>query len=247
MRRRIARNMMVMGLALGGILAAGAAEVSLEADVFSQYVWRGQVLNDRPVFQPGLSAESDVGLSVGVWASMDLTDRNGAEREFSEVDLWVAYAVPLEGPLGVEVSYTEYLWPNAELAPVREAALALSFDVPLAPTLTAAQDLDTGGALYVSLSLGHTVELSERLGLDLGGSLGWATAGYNELYFEEDQAALNDVAFTAALTADLGRGVSLGISVQYSMLPDRDIREAARLLYAGDTAWVAGLRLGYRF
>ncbi len=246
MKRKMRVAAAILGLAVG-VQAAVAAEATWDADVFSQYVWRGQVLNRAAVFQPALTVESDFGLSGGFWANMDLTDRNGTEMEISEVALWVSYALPLEGVFGAALTFTEYLFPNTDDEATRELELELALDVLLAPTLTLAHEIDAGSSIYAALSLGHAFDLGDRLELDLGGSIGWATAAYNRDYFEVDQAALNDVTLSLGLTASLSERCSLSLLTSFSLLPDSDVRDAAKEIFGADTAWVAGLRFSYRF
>jgi len=66
-------------------VSAGA--VSL--DIASAYVFRGATLNDGWVAQPALSVSPLPGLSLGLWANLDLEDYGGRlkDGQFSEVDL----------------------------------------------------------------------------------------------------------------------------------------------------------------
>jgi len=87
-------GLMITGLATG-VLAGGDVTI----DMYSAYVWRGQVLTTGGVLQPAFSMETPIGLNLGAWGNMDLTDKNQEQWEFNEVDLMASYALPLEGPV----------------------------------------------------------------------------------------------------------------------------------------------------
>ena len=55
----------------------GEQEVfDLTADVMEKYIWRGQNLDNEPVFQTGLSAKLK-GLKASIWGNLELTNING--------------------------------------------------------------------------------------------------------------------------------------------------------------------------
>ena len=66
----------MLGLGLVGVMAMAVAataevetSVAVDVPVLSAYVWRGQVLNDEAVAQPGLTAGIG-GFTVNAWSSM---------------------------------------------------------------------------------------------------------------------------------------------------------------------------------
>ena len=88
----------MLGLGWVGMLATTAAavaeietSVAVDVPVVSAYVWRGQVLNDEAVAQPGLTGGIG-GFSVNAWSSMDLTDNQDSSGEFDEMDWTVSYS-----------------------------------------------------------------------------------------------------------------------------------------------------------
>ena len=82
----------------------GSGDLSAEASLayHTAYVWRGQVLNDESVLDPSLTTTFG-DWSFNTWGSFDLTDNHKKEGEFAEIDLTLSYAVPLDGPVGVEL------------------------------------------------------------------------------------------------------------------------------------------------
>ena len=72
------RTFKVMALTLAGVLSAGVAnaqdevEVSVGADVVTNYLWRGQKLGEGSI-QPTLGISYN-GLSIGAWGSYGITN-----------------------------------------------------------------------------------------------------------------------------------------------------------------------------
>ncbi|HJX09712.1 MAG TPA: hypothetical protein VJ733_04350, partial [Candidatus Binatia bacterium] len=62
---------------MGGIIARAEADetvsVGATADFYSKYLWRGQVLSDKRVLQPSISAGA-YGFTGSLWANMNLSD-----------------------------------------------------------------------------------------------------------------------------------------------------------------------------
>lgn len=255
-----------MGVVLGGVLsllplAAGAADATLQADVLSAYVWRGQVLNDELVVQPSLTAETPYGLSLNVWGNFNTTDRVSPEneQEFSEVDLNVAYSRKV-GFVTLGVGFYQYLFPNqtvtddatsnsAAALPTREVyASAALEDIILSPTLTVYYDVDAVEGFYGSLGISHSFELTKELSLDLSASIGAADSEYNSVYFGIDEDALNDGNAKVAVSYALFETLTLTGYIQYTTLLDSDIKDAADETYFndGDIVWGGG-SIAYSF
>jgi hypothetical protein len=255
-----------LGVVLGGVLsllplAAGAADATLQADVLSAYVWRGQVLNDELVVQPSLTAETDYGLSLNVWGNFNTTDRVSPEneREFSEIDLNAAYSRRVSF-FTLGVGFYQYLFPNqtvtddvtsnsAAALPTREVYVSAALeDVILQPTLTVYYDVDAVNGFYGSLGISHSFELTKELSLDLSASIGAADSEYNSVYFGVDEDALNDGNARASVSYALMESLTLTGYIQYTTLLDSDIKDAADVTYfnEGDIVWGGG-SLAYSF
>jgi hypothetical protein len=221
--------------------------VELTLDYYSKYVWRGQNLTDDPVFEPGLAA-SWKGLSVGVWGNMDLTDVNGNNDEFNEVDYTVGYERSF-GPVTLGLGGIYYDFPNTDFASTTEVYASLGYDCPASPTLTVYRDVDEVDGWYVTLALGHTFEevaaFSETvtLGVDIGAEVSWGDANYNDGYFGLDDGGFNALTLSAGLPLSIGEHVSVTPSVNWSQLLDSDIRDAV----SDDDNFWAGVSVGFSF
>lgn len=77
---------------------------NVNADLYSNYIWRGSKLGTGPAFQP-LVKFSDGGLTVGVWGSFDA---NG----YSEADPYISYSFPF----GLSLGLTDYYLPDLPLS-----------------------------------------------------------------------------------------------------------------------------------
>jgi hypothetical protein len=183
--------------------AVRAAEATVGVDVSSAYVFRGVTFNDGFVAQPYLEV-SGLPIDLGVWGNFDIDDYDGAvdDGQFSEIDIYAAYALPVEA-VDISLGYTEYTYPQGAEAD-REISLSFGLDLPLAPALGVYYGLDGGidGNIYVDASVGHEMELAEGVGLSLGALIAY-------LEPDEGESGFHQYELSAALSYDI---VSLGVT-----------------------------------
>ena len=190
MKKILAGMMIVMLMGMTAVTGLGA-EASLTLDVASAYVFRGATFNDGFVFQPGLEV-SGLPVDLGVWANLDIDDYDGAveDGQFSEIDLYGSYTLPIEGP-EISIGYTEYTYPNGGEAD-REVTLGAGLDVPLAPSISVNYGLDGGieKSLYIEFGLGHEIAVSDELSIDVSGALGYLSPDEGDDGFSHYMATL---------------------------------------------------------
>lgn len=256
----------MLGLGLVGMLAMAAAAtaeietgVSVDMAAVSAYVWRGQVLNDEAVAQPGLTGTIG-GFTVNAWSSLDLTDNQDSSGEFDEMDWTVSYSKTL-GKFELGAGVVQYTFPNSTLATEAEDGTvavedypgtvevfaSVGVDVPLAPSLAVYRDVDEIEGFYAVASVGHSFALLDKMSLDLKVSLGFGDADYNAGYFGLDDAALNDLVLSAALPIAVTDNLSLTPSIGYMMLPDSDLEDAAKATYGEKDSLYGGVALSLAF
>ena len=256
----------MLGLGLVGMLAMTAAamaeietSVSVDVPVLSAYVWRGMVLNDEAVLQPGLTGGIG-GFSVNAWSSMDLTDNQGTTGDFDEMDWTVSYSQTL-GKFELGAGLVDYTFPNSTvtaeaedgtetvsaLPSTKEFFASVGVDVLLSPSLTVYYDFDEVDDFYAVASIGHSFELMDKVGLDLSAALGYGGSDYNTFYFGYEDAALNDLVLGAALPIALTENVSQTPSISYMLLPDSDLGDAAEALYGEKDSVTGGATLSVAF
>ncbi|HKL20200.1 MAG TPA: TorF family putative porin, partial [Tichowtungia sp.] len=125
--KKIIAGMMV---ALAAAVSVQAADVSATVDFASAYVFRGVTLNNGLVMQPGVEVsgfglpEEYGSIAAGIWANYDLDDEDGMGSDFSEIDYYMSYTLPIEA-LDVSIGYTEYDYPNDLGDNDREVSLSI--------------------------------------------------------------------------------------------------------------------------
>ncbi|MBI2570365.1 MAG: hypothetical protein HYV63_25480 [Candidatus Schekmanbacteria bacterium] len=237
-------------VALGVMAAAGAGAeesspaVSVDAAVFSSYLWRGQVLNDEAALQPALTV-SKSGLSINLWHSMDLTSRADAKGDFSEMDLTLAYGRSFDA-VGINGGLAYYTFPGpGKGAQGIEAFLSLSAAVPASPAVAVYYGFNGLQGVYASLSLGHSFSFSEKYGLALGVTAGYGTDKYNKLYFGVDENRMNDVTASATFSAGVTDALTVKPILQYTVLVDDKIADGGTAIYGDDSKFAGGIALSY--
>jgi hypothetical protein len=76
---------------------------SVNADLYSNYIWRGSKLGTGPAFQPSVKF-SDGGFTIGVWGSFDAIG-------YSEADPYISFSFPC----GLSLGITDYYLPDLSL------------------------------------------------------------------------------------------------------------------------------------
>jgi len=209
-------------------------DFEIAADFYGKYIWRGQNLNDDPVFQPGLTATYG-NLTAGIWGNLDTTNINDRSGNFSELDLSLDYSGDLPGIKGVgySVGVIYYDFPGAAadgttVPDTTELYWGLNFDLPLNPSITVYHDLDEAEGSYASLAASHSIEKILNLGpntpvaMEICASLGWGSSSYNKYYWGTDQSKLNDLAFSVAFPFEI-KGWTITPSLNYVTLLSNDI------------------------
>lgn len=223
----------------------------------SKYIWRGQNIDDDPVFQPSISGTYR-NLTAAIWGNLELTNINDKSGDFSELDYSVDYSDALPGTNGVgySVGVIHYDFPSraadgAKAPDTTELYWGLSVDLPLSPSITVYHDVDEAEGSYVSLAVGHGIEKIVELGPDvpvgaeISASLGWANGSYNKYYWGTDQSKLNDLVVSVSFPVAFGN-CTVTPSLNYVTLLSDDIRDTD--VYGTDSDFfIAGVGLSKRF
>ncbi len=218
---------------LAATTAVRAADVEVNVDVVSAYVWRGITFNDGLVLQPEISTEAGLGeagsLGIEVWANMDLDDFNDTleEGEFSEVNFVLAWNLPTEG-FDLSVGLIQYLFPGVGSGddilgggnPTREVFVEAGFGLADGVTLTlfGAYDFDEVEDYYLSATLAYEVEVAAGTTLEISGLAGYAgkdMAAGGERGFHEWEVR-------AAIEHELTDAISVGAFIAYTDAIDSD-------------------------
>lgn len=218
-------------------MAEEKIKFGFSTDYYGKYIWRGQNVDDKSVFQPAVSV-SDYGFTGSIWGNMDMTNKSltapDNAGEFSEFDFTLDYSGTMPGAdwLGFSVGTIYYRFPNTAFEPTTEIYGGLSLPtVPLTPYFKWYRDVDEIDGSYFQFGIGHTiekiVEINEKCycGLQLGASYGWGSSAYNKGYFGVDGSGSNDLTLTAGLPLCIASW-TVKPSVNYSTMLNDSIRGA---------------------
>jgi len=214
------------------IFAQENIKFGLSADYYGKYIWRGQDLDDDPVFQPGITA-SYGGLTAGIWGSLETTNYTDNAGDFTEVDYSLDYSADIPGIEGVgfSVGVIYYDFPNTEFSDTTELYWGLNFDLPLIPSITVYHDVDEADGTYASFAIGHSFEKICELapdtpaGMEIAASFGWGNSNYNNYYWGVDSCKANDLTMSVAFPFAIN-GWTISPSLNYVTLLDSAIRNS---------------------
>jgi len=237
--------------------AEDTIELETSVDFLSKYIWRGQNIDDDPVFQPSISAAYG-NLAASIWGNLELTNINDKSGDFSEIDysLGCTGTLPRVDGVGYSIGVIYYDFPSSAADGTRtpdttEVYWGLNLDVPLSPSVTIYHDVDEAEGSYVSLCAGHDIEKIVELGpdipvgMEINTSLGWGSGSYNKYYWGTDQSKLNDLAFSVSFPVEIA-GWTVKPSLSYVTLLSDDIRDTDA--YGTDSDFfVAGVSLSKAF
>lgn len=226
---------------------------SAGVDFLSDYVWRGIVLNDNPVWQPtasvGYKTEDYGGIYFNVWQSYDLTHKRNAYGGNSrmscglqEVDYFIGYAKSI-GDFDFELGHYWYSYPNGAW---RQGAsldgdlyFATFYNNPfLTPGFEAFWNYGTEhdhdpSAAYFSFSVKHEYKfLDDALVFTPKMSLGFGDhcftqmniVGYREDSRDNYGTEMTDQTTTLAVSYAVTEWLTLGANVNYTWVPSHSLR-----------------------
>lgn len=238
-------------------------EVTVEAALVTAYVWRGQVYNNDFVVQPQMTIEQ-YGVSFNVWGNYDLGDNYlGISGDFSEVDISLAYSLPLDiNEMAFDIGIIGYSFPangdNPLVSPAGvnsktttelfASATVLSWQDYVIPSFTLFGDIDEANGAYFLFDIVAPYEISEYLYVEGGISAGYGNTSYNDYYFGPNQdAGWNDFNFYGNASYLIQEGLTLSANVTYTMLEGGAIRDAASQIYEAKEKFWGGVNIAYDF
>ena len=202
-------------------------ELDAEVAIYSNYVWRGILLDDDPVIQPSVTIGA-YGFSANFWSSFDLVEHDGLGSDEVDANIDYTYEHDL---FSLFAGHTWYYFPNAH-ADTQEFYLGGGVNIPLGDEITLSPsatwihdygDTADGGAKgdYFIFDLAHSIPLFESsVTLDLSGEI-----GYNSGFFIAGDGGY--VLLGAGLTIPLyGETVTLAPNFNYS-IPFADLADSS--------------------
>jgi hypothetical protein len=212
---------------------AYAEEVSTSGyasvDGMSNYVWRGQKLSNSWVLQPS------VGITYGsfdtnIWANYD-SDQYEADSsddghgELNETDITLSYSMGMD-KWSFAGGYIYYALDGAN--DTQELFLTIGYDILLNPELTVYYDYDEGNGAFIVTSIGHSIDLSEAIALNLGASASYninnEVMGYDE--DGDDFSNFYNAELSASVDIPVTKAVSVSPMLAYSFPISDDAEDA---------------------
>ncbi len=227
--------------------ASSPVSVSVSVDVLSDYIWRGTICNDNPVWQPSVSATYDAGdygwVAASVWSSFDLTHKRGTANTsrrtagLQEIDYTLSYGVELAG-VGFEVGHIWYTYPNNNGSSDQDLYATVSYANPfVTPSASVYWNYsDSAGTdpstLYYSFGLSHDFALTDALTLTPSASLGFGGNAWTKNVTDEAVGTeLTDQTVGLSASYAVTDWLSLGAQVNYTWIPSHTLR---KLDYMGE-------------
>ena len=224
-------------------------------DLYSAYVWRGLVLNDEPVWQPGATVGADLNdfgkLYLGTWSNFDATKRNGktAFGGLNELDFTAGYTVDL-GDFSLGAGHRWYTFPKANGpdygGSTREAFATLAYKNDfVVPFIEGHYDYNVAEGVYSLVGLRKEVMVGDRLTVGAEVSVGGGSEGYTSFQFGGREGKMWLVDGNAALLAkyDLTENIFIGARLAWMSLMDDRLKGAA---HRDNILW-GGINLGVAF
>jgi len=244
------KKVIIMTIAALTAGIVSAASVDTDIGVYSKYIWRGQVLDDQPVVQGGVTVTHEKGFYANVWGNYSLSDDYGPDG-LNEVDYTVGFAGTVDA-LDYDVGYIYYSFPNTTLPSTGEiyGGVALN-NLIVTPSLYVYYDVDEANGFYVIGDLNYGKDLSEALSMEAGVSVAWASANFNQFYYAgsgHTGSSLSDSKLYTGLSYAISESLSLSASLSYSFFPDSVAGAASDATFDGSSDNLyGGVSLAYSF
>jgi uncharacterized protein (TIGR02001 family) len=243
------KTAIILVAAVMACVAAYAADVEVDIGMYSQYMWRGMNLDNRPVVQGGVTVSSTNGFYANVWGNYATSDDFVGEdyNGLNEVDYTVGYAGTYD-IFDYDVGYIYYSFPNTDYVSSQEiyAGVALN-NLVVTPSLYVYYDFQEVDGFYAIADVNYGKDLSEELSMELGASLGFGDSNYHDFWYGKDAAGISDMSLYAGLSYALSDSLSLNASLTYTFFPDGALADAAEDAYAQDQNIWGGVSLAYSF
>ena len=232
-------------LALVTVSTPAMAAIEVEGDayvgVYDKYLWRGFDLSgSKTVAQGGVDLTAG-NFSLSYWTNVQLSGDEGEgykSGEATENDIVIDYSRDINELVSISVGNIYYMLDG--LDDTNELYFSAALSTILEPSVSVYYDWDEaeGDGLYFTASIGHTFELSEALGLNLG-----ALVGYNQ----ESDYAVGDYSdwHNYELSASIDYAVTDQVSVTPSFLFSEGISDEAKATI--DSEMVAGVAVTLTF
>lgn len=207
------------------ISATASDKITFSGDssFYSKYLWRGFLLDEDTVFQPGIYVSGALNdnnvVKVGIWANQDLDNTDGFNS--GEADYLIDYTYTADA-VSISLGHTYYDFVESETES-KEYYVGLSFPgIMLTPSIFIYNDYGDeeeggGDGTYAVINLGYSKEILEKLTFDLSGH-----AGYNDGLFISGKGT--EIGLKTGFTLSASDNLKLSPNIIYS-IPSGDLSD----------------------
>jgi hypothetical protein len=202
-----------------------------EMDFSSDYVWRGLLLDDGPVWQPSAWI-SAFGFTFTAWGNVAMTSASGGagqksggltltyERDWEKLRV----AAALDAYTGRQSSDIEA---DIDVRNTMEGSLKLSYPAgPLRIFTTHAFDvLAYRGSYFGEAGLEYERQVTKSAEFAISIRSGWASSKFNSVYIGVDKSAFNFAGAEGSLTYSLGPRLYFQPHIEFSSITARKLSE----------------------
>ena len=196
------------------------ATVSVGADIYSRYNWRGLDFGDSPSFQPTLSFSAG-GFTIGAWGAYNFF--SGTNPAYSENDLFASYSIATPSSGSFSILYTDYYYPSSGLSffkydingsHVLEAGLGYSGPESFPIQLTGYYNFKNDPDKSAYIQVGYPANVGE---VSLSFFAGFTTA--SSAWYATTNAGLINLGIAATKNVIITDNFSLPVHVSYILNP----------------------------
>ena len=213
----------------------------LNIDFASQYIWRGLEYNPQTVFQPSFRL-NEHGFEMAVKGTLDITDANEHEGQFTRADYRIGMAQRGLGS-AFSLTYNYYSYPKKNPitgdAKTQEIALETKWGYPLFTGINVYWDIDRADGFYFQSLVGFTWKTGD-FSLTPQVALAFATSNYQLHYFDRHENSFVDVEASIKMELEVFNGVSLMAEGLYYELMKSGLRKAHEATKRGENFWARG-------
>jgi len=196
--------------------------------VYSRYVWRGMIFDEKPVLQPDIWM-SVHGVSMCFWGNMSLTDNDDEfEGQFNEWDVYITFPLKTFGPVSLsgELDYLSFPSPSWTAgAGTAELAGHANLDVIGSPTMSLFWDVWQFHGLYGRLNLSQALDFTAGV-MDISGDLGWGNDKHNVQSGVQDAGGLLDIQLNVEFTFNVKERIDITPGMHFSTILQQNIADA---------------------
>jgi hypothetical protein len=214
--------------------------LDLAFDFYSAYVWRGNIINDRPVWQPyaklSYSLKDYGSLWVSGWGNFDATDRNKHHTfaGLNEIDYTAGYTVTVQD-FELEAGNIWYTYPKANGKDYGKTCAEAYGKVTyknetveklFEPSVAVYRDYLDADGYYVALNLNREFEINDQLAVGGDLALGLADDDYLEYYYGDGaDGTFSDFTADVYATYKLNETFSITGKLAWTSLLGSDARD----------------------